>query len=91
MTERVVDGVRIVEDGDVTRFVPVDEPEGGTEEQGQETERGLFGAVKGWWDSLWAKPYVKVRDLADPFGDRDDPDKGRDGRSWVEVGLRIDF
>lgn len=35
--------------------------------------------------------YVRGRDLSNPFGDRQDPDAGQDGKSAIEAGLKIDF
>ena len=34
---------------------------------------------------------MKCRDLADPFGERDDIDKGRDGKKGIEIGLKWKF
>ena len=49
-----------------------------------------------WWNDAPVKPYVKVRDLADPTGkrrsaDSDNIDAGSDGKNAVEVGLKISF
>lgn len=41
--------------------------------------------------SLDIKPYVKVRDLANPIGNRKDIDVGSDKKSSVEVGIKISF
>lgn len=89
VNEQVINGVKVTEDGDVTHFVPVENTE--KHEAPKKQDAGFFGKVKDWWNGLWIKPYVKVRDLADPFGDRTDPDAGSDGKSGVEVGIRIDF
>lgn len=35
--------------------------------------------------------YVKGRDLSDPFGDRQDPDAGQDGKPAIEAGIKIEF
>lgn len=35
--------------------------------------------------------YVKGRDLSNPFGDRQDPDAGQDGKPAIEAGLKIEF
>jgi len=41
------------------------------------------------------KPYVKLRNLADPFGDRkldcSDIDVGSDSATAAEIGIRISF
>jgi hypothetical protein len=34
---------------------------------------------------------VKLRNSADPFGERDDLDKGKDGKTGVEIGLKWKF
>ena len=41
----------------------------------------------------WCKDhlYVKTRDLADPFVDRDDYDKGSDGKNSIEIGIKGTF
>lgn len=53
--------------------------------------RSWWQKIKDWWNNSNVKPYVKIRDLADPFGDRDDPDKGSDGATGAEIGIKISF
>jgi len=56
--------------------------------------RSWWQKLKDWWNNAPVTPYVKVRDLADPFGDRKangDPDAGCDGATGVEVGIKIKF
>lgn len=57
-----------------------------------EDTRSWWQKLKDWWNDAPVKPYVKVRDLADPFGDRkeniDDIDAGSDGKNGVEIGIK---
>ncbi len=42
-------------------------------------------------EKLASMLYIKDRDLSNPFGDRQDPDAGQDGKPAVEAGLKIEF
>ena len=57
--------------------------------------RSWWQKVCDWWNDAPVKPYVKVRDLADPtearMNDIDDIDVGSDGKNAVEVGVKISF
>lgn len=86
--EKIIDGIRIIEDGNVTHFVPVEEPGEKTQEPTAERKPGLIRRICDWWKSSWIKPYVKIRDRADPFGDN--PVEGG-GAPGIEAGIRIDF
>ena len=89
--ESIVDGVRIVEYSDgKTVFTPIEMS--GTTKQ----EKPLS-----WWDKLcnWfrkheVKPYIKQRDLSDPFGDlKKDPSKpdGSGSLKGTDRGIKISF
>ena len=88
----MINGVKIIEDGDVTHFVPVEQPE---DSKRQEQPKGVWQKLLDWWNGLTVRPYAKVRDLADPFGDRvnnpDDIDAGSDGKKGYEIGIQISF
>jgi len=61
-----------------------------------ETEKKtILEKIGGWFKKHEAQPYVKVRNLADPFGERtndpDDMDAPCDGRFGVEAGIKITF
>lgn len=53
--------------------------------------RSILQKIKDWWNNSPITPYVKVRDLADPFDDRDDSDKGSDGKIATEIGIKVKF
>ena len=40
---------------------------------------------------LKVKPYVKVRDLTNPIGNRKDEDVGSDKKPSIEAGVKITF
>lgn len=42
-------------------------------------------------EKLASMLYFKGRDLSNPFGDRQDPDAGQDGKPALEAGLKIEF
>lgn len=95
-----INGVDIVEDGDVTHFTVSDDVKKQDEERIlKELEEKAkepstwWGKIVSWFKKSEVKPYVKLRDLADPFDDRpcDDIDKGSDGKQAVEVGIKIGF
>ena len=50
--------------------------------------RSLWQKVYDWWNNSCVKPYVKVRDLSDPFGD-----KNYEGgtHKCIEGGIKISF
>lgn len=58
-------------------------------------EIGFFKKIINWFKKHEVKPYIKSRDLADPFGDRknnpDDIDAGCDGVKATEIGIEIKF
>lgn len=61
-----------------------------------ETEpAGFFARLFNWFKTSAVTPYVKIRDLADPTGDRrdnpDDIDAGSDGKLAGEIGIKIKF
>lgn len=61
----------------------------------EQSEKHCEKDEKRWFSSVfdWLKKhiYVNVRDLADPLGDRDDPDKGQDGKNGYEIGVKWRF
>ena len=50
--------------------------------------RSWWQKICDWWNDAPVKPYVKVRDLSDPFGD-----KNYEGGTHkaTEVGIKINF
>lgn len=92
VSKRIVDGVEITEykDGHST-FVLVDSLEKKPEVKKEESNRSWLGKIVDWFRTSKVTPYVKIRDLADPFGDRTDPDAGSDGKNAAEIGIKIRF
>ena len=84
--------MKITEDGDVTHFVPVEQPE---DSKRQEQPKGVWQKLYDWWSGLTIRPYAKVSNLAVPFGDMikipDDIDAGSDGKNGHEIGIKISF
>lgn len=92
MKETIVDGVKITEyDNGTTHFEPVKEDK----PQERSEPDGFFAKIWNWFKNSDSKPYIKVRDLADPFEDRkndpDDIDAGSDGKQCVEIGWKWTF
>jgi hypothetical protein len=56
---------------------------------------GFFARLLDWFRKSPVTPYAKVRDMADPTGDRrsnpDDIDVGSDGKIAGEIGIKIRF
>lgn len=97
-----IDGIDVVEDGDVTRFTVSDELRKEDErrrlaelEREARKPKSLLGRIVAWFKSSSITPYAKVRDLADPLGDRrsnwTDADAGDDGKLSAEVGIKVRF
>lgn len=84
----VINDVKVTEDefGNM-HFEPVEQPKPTIAVD----SRSWWQKLKDWWNDAPVTPYVKIRDLADPFDDRDDPDKGSDGKTAAEIGIRISF
>ena len=102
-TVELRDGVQIIsifdENGNMVsqKFEPVEparkdgKPKKDTLDEVESRPTGFFASLKYWYDRMFIKPYVKIRDLADPFRDREDADAGSDGRNAAEIGIRVDF
>lgn len=97
-----IGGIDVEDDGNVTRFtVPEESKREDERRRREELEReacrpkSWFGRVVEWFRSAKVTPYAKVRDLADPFGDRctdwADADAGQDGKLSAEAGIRARF
>lgn len=90
----VINGVQVWTDGNgITHFKPVDA--GGKTEIIYIDDRPWWRKLYDWWKDAPVRPYAKIRDLADPFGDRrndpDDYDAGSDGKTAGEIGIQIKF
>lgn len=97
-----IDGIDVVEDGNVTRFTVSEELK--REDERRRLERlerearkpkSWLERIVAWFKSSSVTPYAKVRDLADPLGDRrsdwTDADAGDDGKFSAEVGIKVRF
>lgn len=88
ISKKVVDGVEIIEftDGH-TEFRPV------KEDIKIETndERNWFRKLVDWFKESKITPYIKIRDLEDPFDDNTKDIYDRKGMNSPEIGIRIKF
>lgn len=89
VSEKIIDGVKITDyDDGSSHFEPI-------EIEKPKEEIGFFQKIINWFKKHEVKPYIKKRDLADPFGDRkndpDDIDGGCDGVKATEIGIEIKF
>ena len=94
MKETIINGVKVIEyDDGTTHFEPIEELK--PEIPKKQEPEGFFAKIWNWFTTSDVTPYVKSRDLADPFGDRkndsEDIDAGSDGKQSIEVGLRFRF
>lgn len=93
-----INGVDVIEDGDVTHF-RVSEETCRSDAQKRQLEEdpnlSFWQKLGCWFRKHDVKPCVRSRDLADPFYDRrlnpDDIDVGSDGRRSVEFGFKGTF
>jgi hypothetical protein len=55
--------------------------------------RSTWQKICDWWNDAHITPYIKTRDLSDPFGDRknDPTDDGNESKSGTEIGVKISF
>ena len=89
--ETIDNGVRITEYSDgSTVFKPLD-----MTPKNQPDTRSWWEKIKDWFCDHDVKPYIKIRDLADPIGKRredfNDIDVGSDGKKAAEIGIKISF
>lgn len=88
MTKEIINGVEVTDDGEVTRFRPIDNPKPVENLQPKKEEGGFFTKIFNWFKTSNVTPYVKCRNLSDPFGD-----KNYEGgcKSGYEIGIKIKF
>ena len=89
--ETIDDGIKIIEYSDgTTVFKPLD-----MTLKNQPDNRSWWEKVKNWFCDHDVKPYIKLRDLADPIDKRredlNDIDVGSDGKNAAEIGIKISF
>lgn len=90
-----INGVRIwTDDNGITHFIPLKDDEQ-LKTNNEDTSISLWSKIKNWFRKNDVKPYVKIRDLADPLekriNDPDDFDVGSDGKHSAEIGIKISF
>ena len=85
MTEQIIDGIRITTDDNGNQhFEPVEKSKPAIIVD----DRSWWQKLCDWWNDAPVTPYIKKRDLSDPFGD-----KNYDGgthKAW-EAGIKIKF
>lgn len=89
----VIDGVQISEDPETgtQHFRIVDDPK----PRPRPDTRNWIQKLYDWWTNANVRPYVRIRDTADPTGERRkdpfDTDAGSDGKLAGEIGIQIRF
>lgn len=67
----------------------------GPKTETQSSPIGFFARLLDWFKKSPVTPYAKIRDAADPTGDRHrdpyDMDAGSDGKIGGEIGIKIRF
>ncbi len=87
MTKEIINGVEVTEDGDITHFKPIDNPNVLEKVQPKKDE-GFFSKIFNWFKTSDVTPYVKRRNLSDPFNDKNYDDGCKNG---YEIGIKIKF
>ena len=80
----VINNVKIETDENGNqRFTPIEQPKPSAVDN-----RSWWQKVRDWWNGAPARPYVKIRNLSDPFGD-----KSYEGgtHSATEIGIKVSF
>lgn len=62
-----------------------------TDEQPNERTEQNKSGISRFFSWFLEHLYLKRRNLADPFGERDDIDGGKDGKTGIEIGLKWKF
>jgi len=90
MTKQIINDVELIQDGDVTHFKPISKNNQKPQEdlQPKKEEGGFFSKIVNWFKTSKVTPYVKNRNLSDPFGDKNYNGGCKDG---YEIGLKIKF
>lgn len=92
--KKIINGVEVIEDGEITHFHIIDDKK---EEEKVEEPKTFWGRIINWFKRSKVKPYIKIRDSADPFYDRRnsvngiDSDAGSDGKYSGEIGIKVEF
>lgn len=94
--EVIIDGCRVIDKSNgLSSFVLCDDECKKEDEHTVDEPIGFFARLLNWFKKSPVKPYAKIRDLADPLwkrrDDPDDIDAGSDGKSAIEVGIKVEF
>lgn len=94
--EVIIDGCKVIDKGNgLSSFVQCDDGCSKKDEPIVDEPIGFFARLFNWFKTSSVKPYVKIRDLADPLwkrrDDPDDRDVGSDGKNAIEVGIKVEF
>lgn len=81
---QIINGCKVIQNGNKTTFIPIEKPK----VEQKNDNRSWFGKLIDWFSTSKVTPYVKVRNLADPFGDLH-IDGG--GKKAAEIGIKIKF
>ena len=88
ITKEIIDGIEVIHEGNTTIFRPIDEKNNEEKKEIKYDDRFWFEKLIDKYNDMPIKPYVRSRDLSDPFGDSDH-EYGR--KNSVEVGINISF
>ena len=92
--KKIINGVEVIEDGDITHFHPIDDKTN-KDKQIEDKPASFWDKILNWFKTSKVKPYIKIRDAADPFYERrnssTDADAGSDGKFGAEIGIKVDF
>ena len=88
----VVNGVIVEDDKEagVMHFKPI-EDSANSQEPCVADSKSWIQTLLDKLNCLKVKPYVKVRDLTNPIGNRKDEDVGSDKKPSIEAGVKITF
>ena len=84
MSEQIIDNVKITTDDNGNQHFESIEDETPIETV---DNRSWFKKIWDWWTNAPIVPYVKQRDLSNPF---DDEDK-EGGKKAIEIGVKVRF
>lgn len=83
----VINNVKMTydESTEITHFAPIEDKS--LPQKKHSEEKNWLQSLKDWYDGLFIKPYVKVRD----FNNGKDTNGDNASQLGVEAGIRIDF
>ena len=81
--KQIINGVEVIEDGEITHFKPIDKP------TVKEEKKSLWQRFISWCKRHSVRPYVKIRNLADPIDS--ESNSGEGGKPGIETGIKVEF